>query len=222
MDREVAAGVHRLKERKNSYWLLRHGQSVANATGIVVASMEEGVKPQYGLTELGVSQAQQAGIKLNEALSSEVDSVFFYTSPFSRAYQTAQYGGELLKIQNGHPRFKVVEALKERFFGAKFELGSHEVYKLVWEMDARDIFERGIEGGESVVDVALRVSELIKEIEEEGGGRNIVLVAHGDTLSISAAILTNRPLTEHRQYGMQNCEILSFPEGPCQHLKEGI
>jgi hypothetical protein len=41
--------------------VLRHGRSKANEAGIIVSSLENGVKPEHGLAESGFIQAAAAG-----------------------------------------------------------------------------------------------------------------------------------------------------------------
>lgn len=64
------------------------------------------------------------------------------------------------------------------------------------------------EGGESVEDVAARTAGVVRWLEGEHSGRHIVLVSHGDALSILAAALLGTPLGAHWQHGLPNCGIL--------------
>jgi hypothetical protein len=41
--------------------VLRHGRSKANEAGIIVSSIDNGVKSEYGLAESGLIQAAAAG-----------------------------------------------------------------------------------------------------------------------------------------------------------------
>ena len=50
-----------VKLHGNIYFLLRHGRSLANEAGIVVSLLQNGLKPEYGLTETGRQQAVAAG-----------------------------------------------------------------------------------------------------------------------------------------------------------------
>lgn len=67
------------------------------------------------------------------------------------------------------------------------------------------------EGGESVEDVAARTTALVSRLEAEHSGRHIVLVSHGDALSILAAALLRVPLGQHRVHGLPNCGVLRVP-----------
>ncbi|XP_024455947.1 uncharacterized protein LOC112327361 isoform X5 [Populus trichocarpa] len=58
----------------------------------------------------------------------------------------AQLAGELF--------LKMMEDLRERYFGPLFELFSHDKYPEIWALDDKDPFMQP-EGGESVNDVDL-------------------------------------------------------------------
>lgn len=65
--------------------------------------------------------------------------------------------------------------------------------------------------GESVEDVAARVRLLFKRLEQEhcAGGANILLVSHGDTLSILQATMQGpeEALGHHRRFGFETAEL---------------
>lgn len=60
-------------------------------------------------------------------------------------------------------------------------------------------------------DVAARTSGLVDRLEEQHEGRHVVLVSHGDALSILAAALLGAPLGGHRAHGLPNCGVLRIP-----------
>ena len=62
-------------------------------------------------------------------------------------------------------------------------------------------------GGESVDEVAARLHMLIERVERQHQGMEIVLVAHGDTLSILWAYMRGRPLSKHREIALQTGEL---------------
>ena len=59
-----------LQSRQNTFWVLRHGRSKANAAGVIVSTLENGTLPEWGLTEEGSNQARNAGASLRDALAS--------------------------------------------------------------------------------------------------------------------------------------------------------
>ncbi|XP_059433888.1 uncharacterized protein LOC132167012 isoform X2 [Corylus avellana] len=98
----------------------------------------------------------------------------------SEGVQQAELAGELF--------LKVMEDLRERFFGPSFELMSHDKYEEIWALDAKDPFMRP-EGGESVDDVASRLANAIAIMESEFQGCAILIVSHGDPLQILQTVL---------------------------------
>jgi len=78
---------------KNSYYLLRHGQSWGNVEGVISSSRSLATSEKHGLTPLGVEQATESSQSLLKLILKEEMKpyrVYFYTSPFARARQTAQ------------------------------------------------------------------------------------------------------------------------------------
>ncbi|PRW39362.1 serine threonine- kinase [Chlorella sorokiniana] len=54
---------------RNTYWLLRHGRSTANEKDLIVSHLANGELPEWGLTEVGRSQAAAAGEQLRALLA---------------------------------------------------------------------------------------------------------------------------------------------------------
>jgi broad specificity phosphatase PhoE len=61
-------------------------------------------------------------------------------------------------------------------------------------------------GGESIRDVAERLAPLLERLEATHSGKTLLLVGHGDTLSILWALVKGEPLTQHRQFGLKTAE----------------
>ncbi|KFK30443.1 hypothetical protein AALP_AA7G261700 [Arabis alpina] len=170
----------------NRYWVLRHGKSIPNERGLIVSSMENGVLPEYQLAPDGVSQAQLAGELFLQQLKEsniELDKVRICYSPFSRTTHTAKVVAQVLNLPFDGPQCKMIESLRERYFGPTFELQSHDKYQEIWDLDERDPFMRP-EGGESVDDVVSRLATAIESIEAEFQRCAILVVAHGDPLQM--------------------------------------
>jgi len=66
-------------------------------------------------------------------------------------------------------------------------------------------------GGESVEDVVERVDMLLEELESSNCGRDILLVAHGDVLSILWAHVSGNSLQKHWTIELKNCELRKLP-----------
>ncbi|XP_047069720.1 uncharacterized protein LOC124677811 [Lolium rigidum] len=176
---------------RNRYWILRHGRSVPNERGIIVSSLENGTKPEFGLAPQGVEQARCAGESLCkelEELGVPVDSVKIRYSPFSRTTETARAVAAVLGVPFDGPSCKATAELRERYFGPTYELLSHEKYAEVWAVDEADPF-MAPEGGESVADVASRLAGVLSSIDMELQGSAVLIVSHGDPLQIFQAVL---------------------------------
>ena len=104
---------------QNRYFLLRHGQSEANVNSLVSSLYCVSVE-QHGLTPLGITQSRESAIELynlsskdapsvdilnspariqtTTVLNANLNNVIFYSSDFKRAYETAHYCKEQLKL----------------------------------------------------------------------------------------------------------------------------
>ncbi|XP_062186234.1 uncharacterized protein LOC133889779 [Phragmites australis] len=177
---------------RNRYWILRHGRSVPNERGLIISSLENGTNPEFGLAPMGVEQARTAGELLRKELEEmgvPVDSVKIHYSPFSRTTETARVVAGVLGIPFEAPSCKVVMGLRERYFGPSYELLSHEKYAEIWAVDEAHPY-MAPEGGESVADVASRLSQVLSFTDTEFHSSPILFVSHGDPLQIFQAVLS--------------------------------
>ncbi|XP_042493595.1 uncharacterized protein LOC122073128 [Macadamia integrifolia] len=177
---------------RNRYWILRHGKSIPNEKGLIVASMENGTLSEFRLASEGVTQAQLAGESFLKELKENkvpLENVRICYSPFSRTRHTAKVVVSVLNLPFEGPQCKVVEELRERFFGPSFELQSHDRYPEIWDLDAKNPFMQPEEGGESVADVVSRLATAIATMEAEFHGCSVLIVSHGDPLQILQTVL---------------------------------
>ncbi|MED6197830.1 hypothetical protein PIB30_060448 [Stylosanthes scabra] len=185
---------------KNRYWIVRHGKSIPNEQGLIVSSMENGTRPEFQLATEGIEQAQLAAKLFQQELEANnipLANVRICYSPFSRTKHTAQVVAAGLNLPFEAPQCKVVEDLRERYFGPSFELLSHDKYAEIWDMDENDPLV-GPEGGESVKDVATRLTRAMTIMESEYQGCAILVVSHGDPLQILQTILLeSKQIQEH-------------------------
>lgn len=176
---------------RNKYWVLRHGKSIPNERGLIVSSLENGILEKFQLASDGVNQAQLAGELFQKELKENnipLQNIRICYSPFARTSHTAKVVASVLNLPFDGPQCKVMEDLRERYFGPSFELMSHDKYSEIWALDALDPFKRP-EGGESVADVAHRLARVIATVESEFQGCAILVVSHGDPLQILQTIL---------------------------------
>lgn len=186
-------------------FLIRHGESEANAKGI-----DQGQKIDTGLSEKGKEQAR----KIAERLKNEkIETI--YSSDLKRAKETAK---KIAKFHN----LEVIQdkRLREYDFGDWMDLFSakekHEgewtkqenvwegwkVYKLT-EAKKQNILpeEVKIPGGESQKDILNRVNSFLEDVNKKHSG-NIVVVAHSGANKIFFGAIKHTPLEkiyDHQQ-----------------------
>lgn len=186
----------------NHFFCVRHGESTANAAGIISSTIESA--GQHGLTATGIKQAEKAASQLHARLGAESKGALIITSDFARAQQTASVIAEQLGAAAPVDDVR----LRERFFGI-FEGGSNAAYERVWAKDSKNAAQTE-DGVESVESVAKRVASLVRDLEQQHHDRNIILVAHGDTLGILVASSLGIPLRHHRRIALENAEVREF------------
>ena len=181
----------------NRFSVMRHGQSKANVAGIIVSRIESDRRGDYGLSELGRQQALAAARRCGLPSDTVICS-----SEFSRARQTA----EIARVQLGAAEVAIVEALRERCFGA-WEGSASANYARVWAADERDP-DHADGDVESAAAVLERTTALIVELDRRYSSRDILLVSHGDPLQILQAGFLQIDPSRHRSLpALETAEI---------------
>lgn len=146
-------------------YLIRHGQTSWNKEGIFRG------RTDIGLDETGLKQAEYVGRSLKNL---KIDKI--YSSPLSRAWQTAQIIGKFHNLE-----VQTLEGIIDMSFGnweGRYHLEikekDSERYKK-W-MEAPHLVD--IPGGESLDQVRKRAIASLEEVIESNPGKNIVLVSH--------------------------------------------
>ena len=181
----------------HDYFVLRHGESLANVAGIIMADPSRACAA-YGLSETGQQQAALAAADVRQVYSDSSNSyhcVVLLTSDLLRAQETAtivwkQNADAQLPVVQIHQQQVIRETrLRERGFGT-WDGTSDDNYQKVWHDDAGDASHTQ-QGVEAVHQVMRRATEYVLEWDRVltqlyGNGRRcmIVLVAHGDVLQI--------------------------------------
>ena len=173
---------------RNHYFLIRHGQSEANALGRIASSPGTALT-QFGLTQTGRDQIA-ASIGKHRSQLADVNQVF--SSDFRRARETAEIAAALLDATVNESI-----ALRERSFGT-LDGQSDQKYPLVWSADAEDATHRQWEV-ESVATVADRMCGFVRKLDQSSEGRTYLIVSHGDPLQILITSALGRDLRQHRQ-----------------------
>jgi probable phosphoglycerate mutase len=193
------SGVDRLANR---YHVMRHGQSKANAAGVIVSAIDSDRSGDWGLSELGGRQAlaaaESSGLPAGTAI---------WSSDFSRARETA----EIVRACLGAPAVALTDALRERSFG-ELEGSAVGNYGRVWAADEATAdgtgtgsASLGVEAAAAVLD---RATALVAGLERRYSGRDVLLVSHGDTLQIlQAGFLRLDPSRHRRVPHLETAEI---------------
>ncbi len=171
----------------NTYFLMRHGESEANAARLIVSDPSVGVE-RYGLTEKGRADVLESAARFRSRYGIDI----IYSSDFLRAMETARIAADVL----GVAEVRGTEYLRERYFG-DLEASDNENYKMIWELDADDP-DHHAHGVESPRDVGSRVIEFLARCEEERAGETVLVVAHGDILQILYCAANGIPVRRHR------------------------
>jgi probable phosphoglycerate mutase len=143
-------------------YFIRHGESQANKEGIFAGQTDA------ALTQLGLSQAQEAGEKL-KSLGLKIDMIV--SSPLSRAYDTAI---EIARAIN-YPQHKIVlnPLLKERFLGSLEGQAAKDSLLRMMAMNDDELTSEGIETISALMQRAQGVLDNLDGIQG-----NILLVSH--------------------------------------------
>ncbi|KAL7487067.1 hypothetical protein ACHAW6_012686 [Cyclotella cf. meneghiniana] len=204
--------LHRSSPLFNSFYALRHGQSLANVAKII--SSDPAISTvEHGLSGVGREQAKSAGELFAsdylDSESSQYQGVAIFTSDFRRARETAsQFADEIRKKEIPLYNDGVVleTRLRERFFG-ELNGGPDTRYQDVWDVDVKDPNhnEFGVESANSVLE---RTTKLINELdallcqslsEDSPKIWKCVVVAHGDVLQIlQTGFLKHEDASRHR------------------------
>ena len=212
---------------KNHYYLLRHGQSTANVEGIISSARSLAGSTKHGLTLLGIEQGRNSAPSLIDFIEQDLNDddtistkeVYFYSSPFARAKETAEQCLAGMRANEVAKRIEELglkvnkevilnDGLMERYFG---RLDGTELltYAYVWPVDMFDPTHTAFDV-ESVAAVTTRLRSTLLDIDSkhDEGGNHIVLTSHADVLQITqvyASGLDN--VGKFSQYRFGNGEV---------------
>ena len=179
---------------------VQHTQSVHHTNGMV------GSWTDWDLTELGKSQADHIGKKLKDELAGK--SVIMYSSDLKRAKQTAD---EIAKYLGIVPVLR--KELRERNLGRCCGKSVQWLRDNI-ECPEKTVDDRLFSDGESRRDAWNRLLPFYEEVMA-GDEENIVIVSHGDLLSIWNAMYLG--LTVESYYRID----IHGPAGGVSHMLVG-
>ncbi|MCP8688383.1 histidine phosphatase family protein [Marinobacterium sedimentorum] len=184
---------------RNSYYLMRHGQSEANVAGIIVSAPSIGTTA-YGLTAEGERQVRASLAHFDGPRPARVIS-----SDFLRARQTAALAARHFEL----PSPELDAGLRERFFG-RWEGLADSGYGQVWQQDEadtdgcmdnarQDAGNRGEGSVEPVSCVLQRGLDTLRALETRHAGEVLLLVSHGDWVQILQTAFVGLAACAHRR-----------------------
>lgn len=173
-------------------YFVRHGQTVWNVENKICGATD------IALTELGHQQAIETG-KMLLKQGIQADEILY--SPLIRAAETARHISEITGIPG-----RMEPRLKEQNYGK-------------WESTARDglAFKKAkedfccrYEGGESMLQLAQRIYNLLDEIKEEADRKTYILVAHNGIARVVNSYFYEMTNQEYAAFGVKNCAVVRY------------
>lgn len=172
---------------------IQHTQSIHHTNGMV------GSWTDWDLTELGKEQAERIGKNLSSELGNE--RYILYSSDLLRARHTADIVAAHLNVE-----LVIRDALRERNLGSAV---GKSVRWLRENMECREstVDDKMFPDAESRRDVWNRLRPFLNEILH-GDEENIIIVSHGDTLSLLNALWLGLKIEMLNQ-----CDLFGMPGG---------
>ena len=166
--------------------LVRHGQSEGNVAVHASRAGDERYvtdsvfkarhSSHWRLTDLGITQAQQAGAWVRANVGSRFDR--YYVSAYARALETAGHLGL------PDAAWFIDARLREREWGREDLLSAAERELAVEsrrERASTPFFWRPL-NGESMADVCMRVRDFHETLHRETSGARVIVVCHGELM----------------------------------------
>lgn len=152
---------------------IQHAQSIHHTNGMI------GSWTDWDLSELGINQAENIGKNLAKELAGKTYKMI--TSDLLRAKHTAEIVAGYLNIN-----YELTNLLRERNLGEAVGKSVEWAHAntIIWE---KTIDDKGFRNSESRRDTWNRLKPFFNDIIESKD-ENIIIVSHGDTLSLFNAM----------------------------------
>lgn len=173
-------------------YFVRHGQTFWNVENKICGATD------IALTEYGHQMAVDTGKKILE-MGVQADEILY--SPLQRAADTAKHISEITGIP-----MRMEPRLVEQNFGK-------------WEGTPRDSedfkkakkqFLMRHEGGESMMQMAQRIYNLLDDIKAESDEKTYMLVAHNGIARVMQSYFYEMSNEDYAAFGVKNCEIRRY------------
>ena len=170
--------------KQTHLYLIRHGESEANARHLFIGHTD------MGLTEKGHLQAEKTAAFL-ESVPADV----IYASDLSRAYQTAMHTAS----RRGIPA--VSEAGLREIFAGEWEGKSFDDLPVLYPHDFAELWRCRIgdcrcTGGESVTELAERIKDTVDRLVKRHIGQTLLLFTHATPIRALGTLWSGLPLSE--------------------------
>lgn len=175
---------------KKKIYFTRHGQTIWNVENKICGATD------IGLTPKGHEQA----IALGESMKCNpygIDEILY--SPLIRARDTALHISEI----SGIPA-RCEMRLKEQNFG-RFESTPRDGTEF---LEAKQHFADHYHGGESMLDMAQRIYNLLDDLQKDD--KVYLLVAHNGIARVVASYFHDMSNEEFANYKLKNCQVIEF------------
>ncbi|MCC2253443.1 histidine phosphatase family protein [Ruminococcus sp. CLA-AA-H200] len=174
------------------FYFVRHGQTVWNVENKICGATD------IALTEYGHQQAIETGKKILEE-KIHADEILY--SPLIRAAETARHISEVTGIPA-----RVEPRLTEQNFG-KWESTPRDGADF---KKAKEMFACRNGNGESTLQLAQRIYNLLDDIRKESDKKTYILVAHNGIARVVQSYFTDMTNEEYAAFGVKNCEVLKY------------
>jgi broad specificity phosphatase PhoE len=174
--------------------LIRHGETDWNREQVFRGRID------VALNEVGLTQARAVQESLKET---EIDGI--YSSPLSRAFETATIVGE-----NRNVEVRGEEGLIDIDFGAWQGLSHQKVkeeYKDVYETWLAQPDLVTFPDGESLKEVRIRSMESLEEVIKNNPGKTLALVSHRVVLKVLLCTILGLELSRFWYLRQDTCAI---------------
>ena len=165
-------------------YLIRHGESLANAARLFIGHTD------MDLTERGHRQAEKTAQYLK---SVPVDAI--YASDLCRAYHTALHTADLLGMA-AVPDQGLREIYAGEWEGMPFDRLMTQYPHEFAELWRTRIGEARCKGGESIAELAARISAAVERLVRANEGKTVLLFSHATPIRILGTLWQGLPLSE--------------------------
>ncbi len=173
-------------------YFTRHGQTIWNVENKICGATD------IALTEMGHQQAIERGRQIRES-GIQINEILY--SPLIRAAETARHISE----ETGIPMREEMR-LKEQNFG-KYE--STPRNGADFKRDKAQFVNR-FENGESMMQMAQRIYNLLDELKADESGKTYLLVAHNGIARVVQSYFTDMGNEEYAAFGIDNCQMMEY------------